>query len=150
MFRYLCEEGEISLKNELWDKEIHRMKNNHFRELIGVKLEEIDDGKATLILPVSKKLLQPNQVVHGGVISVLIDSVIGTAVRTILTDHHNAMTAEMNINYFRPVSKGVIKAEGKIIHKGGTLVVGVADILDEDGKLLATGRATYVLKSKKQ
>ncbi|ASV69715.1 hypothetical protein CKF48_21840 [Cytobacillus kochii] len=143
-------EREISLKNELWDKEIHRMKNNHFRELIGVKLEEIDDGKAILILPVSKKLLQPNQVVHGGVISVLIDSVIGTAVRTILTDHHNAMTAEMNINYFRPVSKGVIKAEGKIIHKGGTLVVGVADIFDEEGKLLATGRATYVLKSKKQ
>lgn len=142
-------EGEISMKKELWDKEINRMKSNHFRELIGVRLEQIDDGKATLILPISQKLLQANQVVHGGVISVLIDSVVGTAVRTILADHFNAMTAEMNINYFRPVSSGVIKAEGKIINKGRTLVVGVADILDEEGKLLATGRATYVLKRKK-
>jgi acyl-coenzyme A thioesterase PaaI-like protein len=37
-------------------------------------------------------------------------------------------------------------AEGKIINCGRTLAVGLADIKDESGRLLAHGRATYALK----
>lgn len=134
------------MKNDLWKREENLMKNNNFRQLIGVRIQQISKGSAVLTLPFNEKLLQSGNRVHGGVLSVLIDSVIGTAIRTVLEDDTFGATAEMNINYFRPVTKGAIQAKGKVVNKGRFLVVGIGDILDEEGRLLATGRATYAIK----
>lgn len=136
------------MENMWKDREEQLMKNNNFRNLIGVQIEEVDEGKATLSLPIQSNLLQSANIVHGGVIAVLVDSVIGTAVRTVISDNMISLTAEMNINYFRPATKGRIIAEAKIINKSKQLVVGSADIKDEEGRLLATGRATYFIKER--
>ncbi|OLO37137.1 hypothetical protein BTR23_14325 [Alkalihalophilus pseudofirmus] len=124
------------------------MKNNNFRNLLGIKIEDMREGFAVLSLPIRDDLLQAGNIVHGGVHSVLIDSVIGTAVRTVLDTNEYSVTAEMNINYFRPAIEGNIIAEGKVLNRGKLLIVGVADIKDEEGRLLATGRATYAVKRK--
>ncbi|MFE4706353.1 PaaI family thioesterase [Peribacillus simplex] len=134
------------MKNDLWQREENLMKNNNFRQLIGVQIQHISIGAAVLTLPFNEKLLQSGKMVHGGVFSVLIDAVIGTAVRTVLEDNTFGVTAEMNINYFRPVTEGAIQAKGKVVNKGRLLVVGIGDIVDEKGRLLATGRATYAIK----
>jgi uncharacterized protein (TIGR00369 family) len=136
------------MKMERWQIEEKLMENNNFRKLLGVKIEEVSDGAAVLSLPIREDLLQSGNVVHGGVLSVLIDSVIGTAVRTVLDPNEFSVTAEMNINYFRPAIKGKIFAEGKLVNKGKLLIVGTGDIKDEEGRLLATGRATYAVKKK--
>lgn len=133
------------MENKLIETEEQLMENNRFRKLIGVQIEDIGDGTALLSLPVTDNLLQSGHVVHGGVLSVLIDSVIGTAVRSVLEPNKISVTAEMNINYFRPATKGKILAEGKLVNKGRTLIVGTGDIRNEEGKLLATGRATYAV-----
>ncbi len=125
------------------------MKANRFRELLGIQIEDIKEGSAVLTLPFQEKLLQSANMIHGGVFSVLVDSVIGTAVRSVIDENMFAVTAEMNINYMRPATKGSIRAVGKVIHCGRTLAVGTADVFNEDGKLLATGRATYMLKQRK-
>lgn len=136
------------MKMERWQIEEKLMENNNFRKLLGVKIEEVSDGAAVLSLPIREDFLQSGNVVHGGVLSVLIDSVIGTAVRTVLDPNEFSVTAEMNINYFRPAIKGKIFAEGKLVNKGKLLIVGTGDIKDEEGRLLATGRATYAVKKK--
>ncbi|MDQ7864172.1 PaaI family thioesterase [Peribacillus frigoritolerans] len=74
------------------------MKNNNFRQLIGVSTSVKDQRYYPCRL--MKKLLQSGNMVHGGVFSVLIDSVIGTAVRTVLEENTFGITAEMKINYF--------------------------------------------------
>lgn len=134
------------MKNELVLREEEWMKNNRFRDLIGLQIEDIGDGTATLSLAVQDQLLQGAGMVHGGVITTLIDSVIGSAVRSVMADHMISLTAELNINFFRPATQGRIFAEGRVINRGKQLAVGVGDVKDENGKLLATGRATYVLK----
>jgi acyl-CoA thioesterase len=136
------------MKKDLRQIEEKLMENNNFRKLIGVQIEDISEGFAILSLPIRNDLLQSGKVVHGGVLSVLIDSVIGTAVRTALETDEYSVTAEMNINYFRPAIKGKIFAEGKLVHIGKSLIVGVGDIKDEEGRLLATGRATYAVKKR--
>lgn len=134
------------MKNELVHREEEWMKNNRFRELIGLQIDDIGEGTATVSLSVQDQLLQGAGMVHGGVITTLIDSVIGSAVRSVMDDHMISLTAELNINFFRPAKQGRIYAEGRVINKSKLLAVGVGDVKDEDGKLLATGRATYVLK----
>lgn len=136
------------MKMELWQIEEKLMENNNFRKLLGVKIEDISEGAAVLSLPIREDLLQSGNMVHGGVLSVLIDSVIGTAVRTVLDPNEFSVTAEMNINYFRPAIKGKIFAEGKLVNKGKLLIVGTGEIKDEEGRLLAIGKATYAVKKK--
>lgn len=137
------------MNNQRFLREEHLMKSNRFRELLGVQIEDIKDGSAVLTLPFHEKLLQSANMIHGGVFSVLVDSAIGTAIRSVLDENVLAVTAEMNVNYLRPAMKGTIRAVGKVIHRGNTLAVGTADIFHENGKLLATGKATYVLKERK-
>ncbi|MBS4214627.1 PaaI family thioesterase [Neobacillus rhizophilus] len=134
------------MKNELVLREEEWMKNNRFRDLIGLQIEDIGDGTATLSLAVQDQLLQGAGMVHGGVITTLIDSVIGSAVRSVMSEQTISLTAELNINFFRPATQGRIFAGGRVINRGKLLAVGVGDVKDEAGKLLATGRATYVLK----
>ncbi|WP_209123552.1 PaaI family thioesterase [Alkalihalobacillus sp. BA299] len=136
------------MKKDLREFEEELMKNNNFRNLLGIQIEDISEGFAVLSLPIRDDLKQAGNMVHGGVLSVLIDSVIGTAVRTVLNTNEYSVTAEMNINYFRPAIKGKIIAEGKVLNRGKLLIVGVADIKDEEGRLLATGRATFAVKRK--
>ncbi|GAK00559.1 PaaI family thioesterase [Geomicrobium sp. JCM 19055] len=135
MKKQLLEEHEESL-----------MKNNRFRELLGIQIKEVVEGRAILELPFNENLLQSANMLHGGVLSILVDSVIGTAIRSVLNEKTIAITAEMNINYFRPAMKGTLRAEGKVLNKGNTIAVGTANIYEEDGKIVATGRATYVVK----
>lgn len=120
---------------------------NNFRSTIGIEVVSVEAGSAVLALPLKEHLLQTSNFVHGGVLAVMIDAVIGTAVRSVLARSVSAVTAEMNINFIRPVREGTIYASGHIVHRGSSLLVGSADIEDADGKLLATGRATFFVRS---
>jgi len=134
------------MDDALLRREEELMSKNNFRKLLGIKVDSLEPGHAKLSMPITEMLLQPLGMVHGGVFSVLIDSAIGTAVRSVIdTDRQMAVTAEMNLNYIRGARQGTLHAEGKVVHQGKLLVVGTGDVRDDEGRLLATGRATYVI-----
>lgn len=124
-------------------------KTNNFRQLLGIQIEEVKGDTSVILLPFKKQLLQPANIIHGGVLSTLIDAAVGTAIRSVIHADQIASTAEMNINYIRPATKGSLRAVGRVVHKGNTIIVGKANIFNENEKLIATGRATYVVKKKK-
>lgn len=129
--------------------EDENMSRNNFRNFMQIKVDDIEAGYALVSMPITETLLQAAGNVHGGVFSVLLDSAIGTAVRSVtdITKEY-AVTAEMNLNYLRGARDGTLYAEAKVISQGKLLIVGMCDIRDADGKLLATGRATFVRREK--
>lgn len=138
--------GDAAL-SDLLGEELAFTERNNFRSTLGIEVVSVDAGTAVLALPVKEHLLQTSMFVHGGVLAVMIDAVIGTAVRSVLPGGVPAVTAEMNVNFIRPVKDGTIYARGQVVHPGSSLVVGSADIEDAEGRLLATGRATFFVKS---
>src|SRR2546421_12115658 len=55
-----------------------------FASLLGMRLTGVGDGTAQFEMPVTTELYNPNDVVHGGAITSLLDSAMGLAVlRTI-------------------------------------------------------------------
>lgn len=135
------------MDNQLKQIEDELMSRNNFRTFLAIKVEDIESGYALLSMPITDTMLQSFGMLHGGIFSVLIDSVIGTAVRSVLdVTKQFAVTAEMNLNFLRGAKDGVIYAEGKVINHGSLLIVGTGDIRDADGRLLATGRATFVIR----
>lgn len=111
--------------------------------LLGIEAVYGDDGEVTLKLPVTPKLLQFYGKVHGGVIATLIDAAASVAINLKLPPDRGATTVDININYLRPVEKGILYAKGQVISLGNKLLVGSADVLDDQGCHIAHGTGTY-------
>lgn len=54
-------------------------------------------------------------------------------------------TVELNVNYIAPAELGILKARGRILHKGNRIAVGDAEVVDEHGRLISKGSATYMI-----
>ena len=80
-----------------------------------------------------------------GVIASLLDSSIAVAVNQQLDSGEAASTVEIKLNYLRPVNKGTIWAQSKIIQKGRRIIVGQCEIKDDAGNMVAFGNATFII-----
>lgn len=107
-------------------------------------LIEVSEGRAVFRGVPGEQHLNPLGGVHGGWAATVMDSALGCCIHTLLAAGEAYSTAEMKINYTRPITPatGEVTCEGKVVHKGRTLAVSEARLTDRDGKLLAFGTET--------
>lgn len=115
-----------------------------YARLMGIELEEVGAGTATLALQVRKELTQNHGVVHGGAIASLIDTATAFAIISLLAPKEEVTTVDMAISYLQPVTGGRLKAAAKVVRAGRRLFVVSADVIDTQGKLAATALSTYI------
>lgn len=115
-----------------------------FASLLGIELDEIDTGVATLSLEIKPELKQNHGVVHGGAIASLIDSATAFAIISLLPAGEHATTVDLTISYLRPLTKGRAKAVARVVRSGKRLIVVSADLFDDAGTLAATALSTYI------
>jgi uncharacterized protein (TIGR00369 family) len=78
---------------------------------------------------------------HGGVLAALIDLAADWAM--VRQTGRGVPTIDLRIDYHRPAMPGDLIARGKAIRFGATFATAEAQIIDRDGKLIASGRGTY-------
>lgn len=85
--------------------------------------------------------------VHGGVITTVLDSVMGCALHSVLEHGFAYTTLELKINFTKAVTlkSGRLIGEGRVIHLGKTTALLEADLKNEAGILYAHGTSTCVL-----
>jgi uncharacterized protein (TIGR00369 family) len=115
-----------------------------FAHLLGIELDEISEGTATLGLQVRKKLTQNHGVVHGGAIASLIDTAMAFAIITLLAPQEKVTTVDLTVSFLRPLTEGRITAVAKVMRAGRRLLVVSANVFAEDGKLASTALSTYI------
>jgi uncharacterized protein (TIGR00369 family) len=115
-----------------------------YAHLLGIELDEISNGTATLGYDVRKELTQNHSVVHGGAIASLIDSATAFAIISLLAPKEKVTTVDLTISYLRPLTKGRATAVAKVVRAGRRLFVVSADVVDSDGTLAATALSTYI------
>ena len=115
-----------------------------FAKLLGIELDDIGPGTATLSLLVRKELKQNHGVVHGGAIASLIDTATAFAILSLLSPKERVTTVDLTISYLRPLTDGRMKAVARVLRAGRRLFVVSADIFDKDGKLTTTALSTYI------
>ena len=115
-----------------------------FARLLGLELDEVGRGTATLGLHVRKELTQNQGVVHGGVIASLIDTATAFAIISLLEPGEKVTTVDLTISYLRPLTKGRITAVSRVVRAGRRLFVVSAEVLDRDKKPAATALSTYI------
>ena len=115
-----------------------------FALLLGIELDDISSGVATLALNVRKELKQNHGVVHGGVVASLIDTATAFAIITLLEPREKVTTVDLTISYLRPVTGGRLRATAKVVRAGRRVFVVSAEVFDKAGKLTATALSTYL------
>jgi uncharacterized protein (TIGR00369 family) len=115
---------------------------------IGMEIKKSIPGYSEVELKITQQLLQIHGSVHGGIQATLIDAAVGTALTPMLEDHEAASTVELKTNFLRPGMGEKLICKGSIKHKGRNLVLGEAEIINDMGKLIASGTATYMISRK--
>jgi len=126
-----------------------RAQANLFWRYLGVQVDDAGEGWVRLRVPVTDGLRNATGApVHGGVLGALVDMAVGGALGT---THDNAgggvgqTTLDLNVSFLAAPGDGDIVAEGRLLRRGRSIAFGEARITDGAGKLVAVGRATYML-----
>jgi uncharacterized protein (TIGR00369 family) len=84
----------------------------------------------------------PMGTLHGGVYCDLADAAMGYAYAATLAEGETFTTVELKINFFRPVRKGRLTAEARVVRAGASLGYVECDVRDGEGRLLARASST--------
>jgi acyl-CoA thioesterase len=119
------------------------VKTKHFVQALGLMLEEPASGISRCQLDVQDWFHNPNGVVHGGVLYTLVDTGMGLALWSLLKPGEICSTIEIKINYLRPVFKGRLTADSRVIQRGNTVAVIDSRVENEQGKLMAVATGSF-------
>jgi acyl-CoA thioesterase len=115
-----------------------------YARLLGIELEKVALGEATLTLAIRPELSQNHGVVHGGAIASLIDTATAVAILTLLEPDERVTTVDLTISYLRPALEGQLRATARVLRQGRRLLTVSAEVTDTSGTLLATALSTYI------
>jgi acyl-coenzyme A thioesterase 13 len=122
-----------------------------FVQMIGARFEEWREGYVRMSLVVEEKHTNPNGVMHGGVLTTLMDETLGAVIASVRgMDVMRAAphaTVEMNVSFLTGARPGEeIVVEGRALKVGRSVAFGEAEARRRDSdELIAKGRFTYVI-----
>ena len=118
---------------------------------LGFSLVEVGEGFAAFEGLPSARILNPMGIVHGGWALTLLDSCLGCAAHTTLPAGYGYTSIETSGNFTRAIlpTSGKVRAEGRVITGGRTIITAEGRITDEKGRLLAHGKSTLLVMAPK-
>ncbi len=120
---------------------------SHFDALIGTEWIDDDPEHARARIPVRDELRQPVGLMHGGVMSTLVESVCSRATAlSVLDDGMVAMGQSINVSFMRPITEGHAEIKARARHRGRTTWVWQAEVLDADARLCALAQMTIAVR----
>jgi len=116
------------------------------RTFLDFTIDDGIDGEAVAALDVNDRHLNPNGVVHGGVVFTLVDTAMGRATMSVLDEGRICASIEVAVRYLRPINGGrlvatasVLRAGRRIVHLEGRVTV------DGDDRPVAVVQASFAV-----
>ncbi|QBY56251.1 PaaI family thioesterase [Cupriavidus oxalaticus] len=113
---------------------------------LGIRLEEISEGRAIFSLDVNERHRNRIGSLQGGVIATLLDAACGYAGLYEATGKplQNAVTVTLTINYLRKASGGTLRAVGTVTKAGRKIYFATSELVNEAGELIATAQGAFM------
>lgn len=127
-----------------WERDGRR---SEFAFAMGLEVVEARGGASRLTLQVRPDHLNVGGAVHGGVIATMVDVAVGVACHSMDPGglRRPQATTELSVTFLRAGRNGPLSCVARMRRRGRSLAVGEAEVSDADGRLLAVGRATYLV-----
>jgi len=120
---------------------------SHFDALIGTEWLDDDPDHARVRVPVRDELRQPVGLMHGGVMSTLVESVCSRATAlAVLGDGMAAMGQSIAVSFMRPITEGHAEVRAHARHRGRTTWVWEAEVVDAEERLCALAQMTIAVR----
>lgn len=111
-------------------------------QLLGIKLEELEDGYSKVSLKTRPEFLNFVGTVHGGIITTLADSAFGYALNSLTFP---TVASQFNINFLNPTTAGgELIAECMVVKAGKRTAMAEINVNTRDGKLIAKATGTGI------
>ncbi|MDK1022143.1 MAG: PaaI family thioesterase [Candidatus Hydrogenedentes bacterium] len=113
-------------------------------QLLGWKLLEMDPekGRIRAQFEAKREFLSGVGNVQGGILTAMLDDVMGSALVCTLPPGHLLPVVELKTSFMRPAKLGPIFATGRVVFKAKSIAFVEGTLRDEAGKLIATASAT--------
>lgn len=118
-----------------------------FLELIGARAEHWEKGLAVVSIDVRPELTNSWKFAHGGIVLTLLDVAMGSAARTTNSKDYGIVTVSLTVSFLRSCS-GLLRAEGRVLRGGRSLVFCEGEVKDASGEKMAAGIGTFRLKKR--
>ena len=115
---------------------------NPFGELIGWRLLARADGASRYELDVAPQHLNPNGVLHGGVLFALADNGMGSALTTLLGEHEQCASIAVNITFLKAVTAGTLTCATRTVQKGRSVAFLESEVSNGD-QIVARAQGTF-------
>jgi len=92
-----------------------------------------------------EQVLNPFGYISGGYLTVFADELLGSAIGSVLDEGELATTAELKISFLKPVAKGLVRGEGKVLRKGKRVAFVEATIKNVRDEIVATVSSTWTI-----
>jgi uncharacterized protein (TIGR00369 family) len=113
-----------------------------WRETIGARVAEVESGRVVVELDAHAGHRHEGGVVQGGIITQIADAAMGMSLMTQQEEGQSNTTIELKVNFLRPVVEGRLRAIGRVVEIRKTLLFSEADVVDEQGRLVARASST--------
>lgn len=125
---------------EFRKRQAELMRQNTFMLHNFMELESVEQDRAVFRLEIRPESRNPYGMVHGGALYALADNAAGSAAHS---DGRYYVTQSGTLHFLDNRAHGVIRAAGRVRHRGRSTVLAEVDITDESGALLATGEFSF-------
>ncbi|MDX6626061.1 MAG: 1,4-dihydroxy-2-naphthoyl-CoA hydrolase [Solirubrobacterales bacterium] len=120
---------------------------SHFDELIGTEWLDHDPDHARCRVAMRDDLRQPFGLLHGGVMSSLVESLCSwSTAGAVFDDGMAAMGQSINVSFVRPITEGSAEVRARARHRGRTTWIWEAEVVDEKERLCATATMTMAVR----
>ncbi len=115
-----------------------------FHQWLGLNVVSVAEGKIELTATWREEwVVNPDRrYTHGGILATLVDLAADWAL--VSRTGRGVPTIDLRVDYHRAAMPGTLTVRGEVVHAGRQFSVAEAKVFDGDGKLLASGRGTYL------
>jgi uncharacterized protein (TIGR00369 family) len=86
-------------------------------------------------------------IVHGGMVTTLLDTAMGGACWSVMEDGESFLTADLRVEFLRSARPGTLRAEGSVVQRNRRVAFCAAELYDADRTLLASSRCTQIIRA---
>ena len=110
---------------------------------LGGKITNISEENVSIAFTIRKEMLNPTGATHGGMISLIMDEVMG--LRVFLMGRPESFVAiNITVDFLRRSGEGdVLTAHPVIVRSGKKMVNTSCTLINQDGKLIATATSNF-------
>jgi uncharacterized protein (TIGR00369 family) len=116
---------------------------------LGIEIVDVGPGTLRAEMTVTDDLKTPFGNIHGGVLAVVCDHVLGCVCYPLMERGAWAATTEFKLNLLAPVSGGVISADAKIVSMTRSTAVVLIEATNE-GRLVCASQGTVTIRPPKK